>query len=117
MENANERRRFPRLGVAVDIQYKILPDSIAYETGATSNISAGGICLILYDALPAGSILELNIYLPDEQPIIKAKGKIVWVRPFNVARDQKERFDAGIEFLDLSETNRKRVDNYVFSYK
>lgn len=117
MEDANERRRFPRLSVAVDIQYRIIPDAIAYETGATANISAGGICLIIYEALNVGSVLELNIYLPDGQPIIKAKGRIVWIRPFNVAKDKKERFDSGIEFLDINESDKKRIDNYVFSFK
>jgi len=117
MDNANERRRFPRLSVAVDIQYRVLPDAVAYETGATTNISSGGICLILYEELKTGAILELNIYLPDNQPIIKAKGKVVWIRPFNVSKDEKERFDSGIEFMDVNETDRKRIDNYVFSFK
>jgi len=117
MESNNERRKFPRLSVAVDIQYKALPEAIAYGTGATANISAVGICLILYEELKPGSVLELNIYLPDDQPIIKGKGRIVWIKPFNVARDQKERFDAGVEFIDINESDRKRINNYVFSFK
>jgi len=57
----NERRRYPRLNAAVDIQYRIIPEAIDYEAGATANISVGGICLILYDALSVGAVLELNI--------------------------------------------------------
>lgn len=117
MENASDRRRFPRLNVTVDIQYRLLPEAVAYATGATSNISAGGICIILYEEVPVGSVLELNIYLPDGQPIIKAKGRIVWIKPFDVARDQKERFDAGVEFIDLNENDESRIAKYVFTFK
>lgn len=117
MEITNERRKYPRLNVAVDIQYRLQPSAPAYGTGATSNISAVGICLILYEEVKVGSVLELNFNLPDGQPIIKTQGKVVWVKPFDVAGDQKKRFDAGIAFLDLSETDKKRINNYVFKFK
>ena len=60
--------------------------------------------------------MGLNINLPDGQPVIKTKGKVVWVKPFAVATDQKKRFDAGIAFMDLSEKEKKRIDNYVFKF-
>ena len=116
-EGAAERRRYPRLSAAVDIQYRLQPSAAAYGNGSTANISAVGICLILYEEPKIGAILELNVNLPDGAPAIKTKGKVIWVKSFDVANENRTRFDAGIAFLDLSENDKNRISNYVFKFQ
>ncbi|MFZ5801058.1 MAG: PilZ domain-containing protein [Candidatus Omnitrophota bacterium] len=116
-EQISERRQYPRLNVYVDIQYHIKENGTRYGGGSTSNISAGGICMIFYEEPKPGSVLDLVINLPDGQRGINAKGRVVWVKPFSVALDQKVRFDAGIQFMNLLPPDKQRIDNYIFRLK
>ena len=65
-----ERRRFPRLDASVGIEYSILGKAPLKETAFTKNISAGGICLIVYEKIEVNTILSLRINLCDNSDII-----------------------------------------------
>ena len=115
--SVEERRRFVRLNISVEIQYTVLEKETPDELKAKSrNISAGGICIIADEKIATDNILILSIYLPaDEMPII-AKGKVVWARPFEIGKEG-ERFDVGVEFIEIDPKDRKKIDQYVFSSK
>ena len=111
-----ERRKFIRLNINVQINYAVIVDSTKYAT-TTQNISAGGICLMTDNPLKRGDILKLDIILPEDPPTISAIGKVVWVKSFNIVTEEKTRYDVGVEFTELSEAERKRIQKYVFSVK
>lgn len=108
-----ERRRYPR-HYAVVADYK-LADSDSVKVGQVKNISAVGICLILYDNVKIGTGLELEIYLPSTVSSILAKGRVVWVKEYKIISELKPRFDAGIEFLEIQEADRHKISQYVSS--
>jgi len=110
-----ERRKFVRLNINVEINYSIIPHEEQQETG-TKNISAGGICMVSDKPLSIGDTLQLEIKLPEDPPSIQVKGKAVWVKQF-IATEKHESFDIGVEFINISEENRKRINKYVFSLK
>lgn len=110
-----ERRRFVRLDASVEIFYSLEANQDAVSC-LSKNISAGGICLIVYEPLNAGDTLSLRIYLPDDKPFVVARGKVAWIKTFKIA-GEKERYDAGLEFTEINQGDRKRIDNYVFSLK
>lgn len=106
-----ERRRYPR-HYAVVADYK-LADSDSVKVGQVKNISAVGICLILYDNVKIGTGLELEIYLPSTASSILAKGRVVWVKEYKITSELKPRFDAGIEFLEIQEADKQKISRYV----
>ena len=108
-----ERRRYPR-HYAVVADYK-LADSDSVKVGQVKNISAVGICLILYDNVKIGTGLELEIYLPSTASSILAKGRVVWVKEYKIISELKPRFDAGIEFLEIQEADKQKISQYVSS--
>ena len=109
-----ERRRFPRLDASVAIEYSILGKAPLKETAFTKNISAGGICLIVYEKIEVNTILSLRINLGDNSDIIEIKGNVVWLSKFSMDPDKKERWDIGIEFIKINEEDRKRIFKYLF---
>lgn len=108
-----ERRRCPR-HYAVVADYK-LADSELMKVGQVKDVSAVGICLILYDEVKTGTELELKIYLPDTNSSVSAKGKIVWIKEIKISSELKTRYDAGIEFLEIDESDRQKISQYVSS--
>ena len=116
MENAQEKRKFVRLSALVDVIYnkRAVTDK---ELSITRNISQGGICLIAYDRLNEQDVLDLKLYLPEDNTPIQAIGKVVWVKEFIIGSiEEGKRYDVGIEFMDIREEDANRVNKYVFSH-
>jgi c-di-GMP-binding flagellar brake protein YcgR len=109
-----ERRKFVRLSASVIVDYKVI-DTQSVKTTQTKNISAGGICIIVYEEIEPETILDLKIYLPDDSSPIQAKGRVVWKKEFTFSSDPRARFDIGIEFLEIESFDRERISRYVFS--
>ena len=114
---STERRQFPRLAATVDIGYNILDKKQAEEKTVTKNISSGGICLIVYEKIPIGTPLALSLHISDINCTIKAKGKVIWSSYFTVGQDKRERYDLGIEFTEIAESDRQKISQYVFRLK
>ena len=59
------KREHPREEIIIDVLYRVL--SPLKDVGLTQNISQGGLCLLLNNELPPGTILELKYRLPHEE--------------------------------------------------
>lgn len=109
-----EKRRFVRLDINVNVKWDKDP-AAPLRPGSSKNISGGGICLMMADrGLKVGEVLNLEFELPNGKAI-KAKGRVVWVERFEIMnRDYGQKFDAGIEFLDISDPDREEIKKFVF---
>lgn len=112
-----ERRKFIRLNINVEIKYAVVSDKSAERTAQTRDIGAGGICILADEPLKKGDVLDINFLLPEVPPNVHAKGRVAWIKPFSIASEQNIRYDTGIEFIDITDEDRKRVNKYVFSLK
>ncbi len=114
-----ERRKYFRLKINVNLKWKKKDESKTeseeVNQGLTKDISGGGICLMTYKKLASGEKLDLEIALPTGR-VIRSLGMVVWVSEIESpeASGQK-RHDAGIEFLDISATDREEIKNFVFN--
>ena len=111
-----ERRRFPRLITSADVEYTILEKKALQEKDTVSkNISAGGICLIVYEKIELGSLLDLKIRLEDINYVALVKGRVVWSSYFTFDADKKARYDLGIEFIEINESDRQKISKYILN--
>ena len=116
MESSQEKRKFVRLSALVDVIYN-KRTATEQELSLTKNISQGGICLIAYDEIKEQDILDLKLYLPEDNTPLRATGRVVWVKEFTIGSiNEGRRFDVGIEFIDIKEEDANRVNKYVFSH-
>jgi hypothetical protein len=97
-----ERRRSPRIEVSIE-----LPD-----LGKAQNISADGMWVLVKSPLDIGVLLDLEFQLFSGAPLIKCKGEVIWVGHRKIAGGLTE---AGLKFVDLAESDRKAVLEYVDS--
>ena len=120
MKKWRDRRRFVRLNSAFDVVYNRRKVSASEKLALSKNISAGGICLILYSAyddVKKSDILDLVMHLPNQKRAVNAIGKVVWVRKFEIKDKIKgSRFEAGIEFVAIENKDRENVRKFVFAY-
>ncbi len=76
----------------------------------SKNISASGILLIADTEWPEGKIIQLSFLLPNTGNKVTAFGKVVRTK-----RISENFFEIGLNFWDISEKNKKILDNFFAS--
>ena len=72
-------RKNHRTEIFVDVIYKVV--SPIKGVGLSRNISHGGLCLLLENELPPGTILQLKYRLPHEESrLIETTVEVIWQR-------------------------------------
>ena len=89
-----ERRRFPRLPISVEVGVK--HSDLPAIKAKSFDISAGGIRLFLPEKLPKGKMMELEMDLPF--PLVVARGEVAWAK--EVETKEGIFFQTGIDLSD-----------------
>ncbi|HNV23557.1 MAG TPA: PilZ domain-containing protein [Candidatus Omnitrophota bacterium] len=109
------RRKFPRVKYPCLIVMHI--DSVRGKDVVlthTENIGIGGVCVVLKNALKMFSEIEIQLNLLDMEDPIKCRGKVVWcVQRQRTAAKKPLFFDIGIEYIDIDDISRRRLDCVV----
>lgn len=108
-----ERRKYKRVSGRLRIIYKIKEGSI--EGSAYSiDVSAGGFCVGLEHRMENDAVLDLLVYLPDNEKPFNCRGKVTW-QSSKAQKDKEGRifFETGLRFENLELKNRLRLIYYV----
>lgn len=114
----DEKRRGIRVGIK--LKTKIKAEKYSFEDEVDSvNISGGGIMIPITKKLPIETQVDLEIFLPDEKPPIKTKGKIAWIKSVSEKEEDARPIDklcSGIEFIEFTKINdddEARLLNFI----
>lgn len=100
-----EKRKFPRHHFIAEIQYK---SNSPKMKARIADISEGGIFIDTVTPLERNMTVNFSFYIPDSCPTIaiSGRGRVAWV---------DMTVGMGIEFLEVDETSRRRIVNYLKS--
>ncbi len=116
MDSNEERRKFPRFNLLVDIAVTKHASSGKEEIFPSKNISQGGVCIITFVQPNMGEIMDLKIRLPGIKDEVKIMGKVVWINEISLSASQKsKRFEVGMEFVGLSEEIFAMIQKYLYN--
>jgi CheY-like chemotaxis protein len=98
--HAGDRRASPRFPADLPVRRLIPGDRKATweAVGRTANVSLGGLMVFLLERLPAGTLLDLTLDLPDRP--VPAKGTVIWQGP---PRQGDGKAPHGIRFVRFAE--------------
>lgn len=108
--NTNEKRKNPRVD-ALNLSYICLDEDqqvIKQGMGRTLNVSESGILLETYFPIEAAHTVVLSIGFKDR--LVDVKGRLAHIRSTG-----PDVYEIGVEFLDLDETARLAVKDYLDS--
>ena len=110
-----DRRKFPRVAypclVVIRHEQPTPADVILTHT---ENVGIGGVCVILKHNLRMFSPVEIEVDLLDMSEHIKCLGKVVWnIQRKGDSSRKPNSFDIGIEFENLPDSDRQRLDDVV----
>jgi c-di-GMP-binding flagellar brake protein YcgR len=108
--DGKEKRRFVRACFPCKIIIT-KPEEQVIKTH-TEDIGAGGVRVVIEKRLDISCLVGLEIYFGLES--VKCEGRVVWVLDKrDPVSDASVMFDTGIEFYNISEDDRKVIDNFV----
>lgn len=103
-----ERRMYRR------VQYRArvgLSSGNNFYTGLSRNIGTGGLFVATYQLHPLGTVLGLEVLLPDGKEPLKLQGEVRWIRPDSPRCEGSP--GIGVQFIDLGEQDRQRIEAFV----
>ena len=113
-----ENREFARLDLNVKVDWKKINETTKPKqefSDKTKNISAGGLCLVVYEKLNIGEKVQIEMELPSKE-VINAEGKVVWISEYEISgREEETIYDIGVEFVKISQKERDEINKFVFA--
>jgi len=107
-----DQREFVRVPNCSEVVYTALSSGKKKKT-EVKDISQSGICFIVDEKLEVGSLIDVSLSLEHLDFCFVAKGVVRWVNEII----KNHRYEAGVKFLDLPETDVRRLINYMNSAK
>jgi len=105
-----DQREFVRAPDCSEVVYTAM-DSSKKKKSEVKDISQSGICFIVDEKLEVGTVIEVSLSLEHLDFCFVAKGVVRWVNEIVKNR----RYEAGVKFIDLPETDVRRLINYMNS--
>ncbi|MBI4387568.1 MAG: PilZ domain-containing protein [Candidatus Omnitrophica bacterium] len=109
-----ERRKFKRFDAYMSVKFGNSDEKQkkAAVIALTKDVSRDGICVNSVDSLEQGSLLNLEIDLPDDPRPIHTSGKVVWSR----GKAEADGVDSGIQFVAIDPVDKFRVLDYAYNH-
>ncbi|MDD5680044.1 MAG: PilZ domain-containing protein [Candidatus Omnitrophica bacterium] len=102
---AEERRRFVRLEVPIEIKYVVDEDpNQVRKRVATKDLSCDGLRFISEQKVDEGALLDLNLTVPGANNPVHIKGKTIWAK--KLSTEDTAPFEVGVEFVQIEEDNK-----------
>ncbi len=107
-----ERREYPRLNMKAIVNYLAYSPTgiMKEEQNYIKDMGGNGVCIKTTDYISMGTILELEIKIPDYGSAIDALGRVMYSR-----KRMDNGFDTGVSFTDISDEERKYIIDYTNS--
>jgi CheY-like chemotaxis protein len=96
-----ERRRYFRQPVKMDVQVILEGKTL---TATSTNVSEGGVALLLREALPKGATPHLKFALPDSSIRIEVEAEVAWADFKGLA---------GLRFHNMAQTAQAQLEEWL----
>jgi hypothetical protein len=105
----NEPRRDLPVPLRVDLRRPDGTTTVEYAV----NISPGGLCLHLEDALSTGDRVHVEFTLPPSGPTVRADASVVWIKGQEGAGVEGRFCETGVEFSGVEQSVAQRLLAYA----
>lgn len=111
-----ERRRFKRFDAYMSV--KLRADEVGHFGGVSlsNDLSREGMKVATNTMVDKGTVVDLEINIPDDPKPVYTTGEIVWVFPHEKnAKQDKQDIELGVKFLMMDPVDKFRVLDYAYN--
>lgn len=106
---SEDRRRFKRFAVSLEIAFKASQESDKYFFGSVINFSRKGLCFESKTLGPAlNAPVDLKVKLPGEDTFVSASGNVTW------KEQSRDKCWVGVEIEDMNTEAKGQILDYAF---
>ena len=109
------KRKFPRVNLQCEITIHPDAEPAVPIAATTENLGIGGVCVILDQPLDRFANCRVRLSLNETLPGVDCFGRIVWMVPTKTPLARENRFDTGIEFLNLDPESANAIRQFLES--
>lgn len=112
---SRDRRIFDRLEDIANVRYAVRGRDKEKIESLPRNIGGGGVGICLTERLQQGTVLELEITIPDNpRKAILGTGEVLWTKPFGIIESGQSvgLYETGIRFIDIKPLAVGRAYSY-----
>lgn len=102
-------RRYTRLPAPWPIKCEPQTEADGRHVTQTQDVSAGGVCVVIREAIPVGSRIRLEVYVPSLNRTIQAVGRVVRCVP----QKRGSGLVLGIQFEQIDPSDRTALNQAV----
>jgi uncharacterized protein (TIGR02266 family) len=102
--DATDRRRHPRVSMAVEIDFR---SEHNFYAARTHDISVGGLFIETDVGLPIGTRLTVELKFMKKQ--LRVETEVMWV----LVGDEQQTVGAGVRFVDLPAAAKKSIEAFM----
>lgn len=115
--DGRERRRWPRVPAERDLRFSLGAEAQPKHASRMDNISVGGLLFETDEEVPVGTLLRLEIHIPDYHRPRSGKAVLGPITTLGtVVRTEAaegDRYRIGVCFVNMAERDREEVERFV----
>ena len=103
---AEERRRFPRIGISFPVECNLAPKKSYFYT-VSKDLSSGGLKILTDTFLAKGSTIKINLNLINQ--LVPAKARVAWCNKERFG----DRYAVGLEITEINQRGRQELSTFL----
>lgn len=108
-----ERRKFKRFDAYMSVKYQAADRSEERGISLSKDLSREGLKINSTQNLLEGTVLDLEINIPDDPKPVHTSGKVMWSR---LSEGTDQGYDQGVRFLMMDPVDKFRVLDYAYNH-
>ncbi|HXV27349.1 MAG TPA: PilZ domain-containing protein [bacterium] len=108
-----ERRKFKRFDAYMGVKFNCPEDNSIKGISLSRDLSRDGLKMNSNRELKVGTLLDLEIDIPDDPKPVKTTGKVMWSHN---SEDANQGYDQGVRFLMMDPVDKFRILDYAYNH-
>ncbi len=104
------KRELLRIQAEIEIHFRSFDQ---FYREYTANISKGGLFIKSLAPMPPQTVIEIKLFLPEEEKPVTALGEVVHVISPEFAKDRGWDSGMGVHLIDFDQQTQKRLEKYI----
>jgi hypothetical protein len=117
-----ERRKFKRLSFGAAVDYAATgraPDG--FVSTSSKNLSTGGVCIITFEQLNVGDVIDMRIALPRFaflgkrfERYLYAQGRVIWTNALRIGDTRTPAaYESGVDIFNMDASARALIHRFT----
>ncbi|OGW69302.1 MAG: hypothetical protein A2036_00595 [Omnitrophica bacterium GWA2_50_21] len=107
-----ENRKFKRFDAYMSVRYKANEPQRVTGISLSKDLSREGLKITSNEALRTGTVLNLEIDIPDDPKPVYSTAEVMWSKKID---GEQRNFEHGVRFLMMDPVDKFRVLDYAYN--